>query len=148
MQFWKRAAAIVATALSLPAFAANLSDLWWNPQESGWGANIVQQGEKAFVTLFVYGPDGEPTWLVSPDAAVRGYSAQGLPWFEGTLYRVRGSWFGGAFDATRMTVWRHKGGANVAFFDGHCAWLRKDEIYTRDNAGKIVTNDKLWVVLE
>ena len=54
---------------------------------------------------------------------------------------------GGAYDATRMTVWRHKGGANVAFFDGHCAWLRKDEIYTRDNTGTIVTNDKLWVVL-
>jgi len=54
-----------------------------------------------------------------------------------------------------MTGSRHRtncelvsqGGANVAFFDGHCAWLRKDEIYTRDNTGKIVTNDKLWVVL-
>jgi prepilin-type processing-associated H-X9-DG protein/prepilin-type N-terminal cleavage/methylation domain-containing protein len=55
---------------------------------------------------------------------------------------------GTAFDATRMTVWRHKGGANVAFFDGHCQWLRKDEIYTRDDTGKIVTNDKLWVVLK
>jgi len=54
---------------------------------------------------------------------------------------------GAAYDATRMTVWRHNRGANVAFFDGHCAWLRKDEIYTRDNTGKIVTNDKLWVVL-
>jgi prepilin-type N-terminal cleavage/methylation domain-containing protein/prepilin-type processing-associated H-X9-DG protein len=54
---------------------------------------------------------------------------------------------GSAYDATRMTVWRHRGGANVAFFDGHCAWLRKDEIYARDDTGKIVTNDKLWVVL-
>jgi prepilin-type processing-associated H-X9-DG protein/prepilin-type N-terminal cleavage/methylation domain-containing protein len=54
---------------------------------------------------------------------------------------------GAAYDATRMTVWRHKGGANVAFFDGHCDWLPKDRIYARDNAGKIVTNDKLWVVL-
>ena len=55
---------------------------------------------------------------------------------------------GGEYDASRMTVWRHSGGANVAFFDGHCAWLRKDEIYTRDQTGKIVTNDKLWVVLQ
>jgi prepilin-type processing-associated H-X9-DG protein/prepilin-type N-terminal cleavage/methylation domain-containing protein len=54
---------------------------------------------------------------------------------------------GGAYDATRMTVWRHRGGANVAYFDGHVAWLRKDEIYTRDNTGKIVTNDKLWDVM-
>jgi prepilin-type processing-associated H-X9-DG protein len=55
---------------------------------------------------------------------------------------------GGAYNANRMTVWRHKGGANVAFFDGHCAWLRKDEIYARDASGKIVTNDRLWVVLQ
>jgi prepilin-type processing-associated H-X9-DG protein len=55
---------------------------------------------------------------------------------------------GAAYDASRMTAWRHKGGANVAFFDGHCAWLRKDKIYTRDHTGKIVTNDKLWVVLQ
>jgi len=54
---------------------------------------------------------------------------------------------GAAYDATRMTVWRHRGGANVAFFDGHVAKLRKDEIYTLDDTGKIVANDKLWVVL-
>jgi prepilin-type processing-associated H-X9-DG protein len=53
---------------------------------------------------------------------------------------------GAAYDATRMTVWRHRGYANVAFFDGHVAALRKDEIYTVDAAGKIVTNDNLWVV--
>jgi prepilin-type processing-associated H-X9-DG protein len=47
-----------------------------------------------------------------------------------------------------MTVWRHKGGANVGFFDGHISWLRKDEIYDKDAAGKIVTNDKLWGVLQ
>ena len=55
---------------------------------------------------------------------------------------------GGAYNAGRMTAWRHRGGANVAFFDGHCAWLRKDEIYARDHTGMIVTNDKLWVVLQ
>jgi len=55
---------------------------------------------------------------------------------------------GGTYDASRMTAWRHRGGANVAFFDGHCAWLRKDEIYARDDTGTIVTNDKLWVVLK
>jgi prepilin-type processing-associated H-X9-DG protein/prepilin-type N-terminal cleavage/methylation domain-containing protein len=54
---------------------------------------------------------------------------------------------GGTYDASRMTAWRHRGGANVAFFDGHCAWLRKDEIYARDHTGAIITNDKLWVVL-
>jgi len=55
---------------------------------------------------------------------------------------------GAAFDATRMTVWRHRGKANVAFFDGHVEALPKDQIYTRDSAGKIVANDKLWDVLK
>ena len=54
---------------------------------------------------------------------------------------------GAAYDATRMTVWRHRGKANVAFFDCHVESLRKDEIYARDSTGNIVTNDKLWVVL-
>jgi prepilin-type processing-associated H-X9-DG protein len=54
----------------------------------------------------------------------------------------------GAYDATRMTVWRHRGRANVAFFDGHCESLPKDQIYSLDSAGNIVANDKLWVVLK
>ena len=54
----------------------------------------------------------------------------------------------GAFDANRMTAWRHRGGANVAFFDGHVAWLKKGEIYSLDSTGKIVGNDRLWKVLQ
>jgi prepilin-type processing-associated H-X9-DG protein/prepilin-type N-terminal cleavage/methylation domain-containing protein len=55
---------------------------------------------------------------------------------------------GSEYDATRMTVWRHRGRANVAFFDGHVEALRKDQIYARDSTGKIVTNDNLWDVLK
>jgi prepilin-type N-terminal cleavage/methylation domain-containing protein/prepilin-type processing-associated H-X9-DG protein len=44
---------------------------------------------------------------------------------------------GQAFDANRMTAWRHNNGANVAFFDGHAEWLQK----------KTITNNvKLWDV--
>jgi prepilin-type processing-associated H-X9-DG protein/prepilin-type N-terminal cleavage/methylation domain-containing protein len=53
----------------------------------------------------------------------------------------------GAYDVTRSTAWRHNGGANVAFFDGHAAWLRKDEIYSV-SGGTIVANDRLWKVIE
>jgi prepilin-type processing-associated H-X9-DG protein/prepilin-type N-terminal cleavage/methylation domain-containing protein len=55
---------------------------------------------------------------------------------------------GGSYNANMMTAWRHQGGANVAFFDGHAEWLRKDLIYTTDAAGNIIGNDKLWKVLQ
>jgi prepilin-type processing-associated H-X9-DG protein len=55
---------------------------------------------------------------------------------------------GGQWDAGRTTSWRHMGGANVSFFDGHAEWLRKDFIYTRQADGTIVTNDRLWNPLQ
>ena len=40
------AAALAATmVLAAPARATDLSDLWWNPNESGWGVNVAQQAE-------------------------------------------------------------------------------------------------------
>jgi hypothetical protein len=41
---------------------ADCTDPWWNPQEGGWGVNVVQRGETAFIGPFVHGPDGRPTW--------------------------------------------------------------------------------------
>ncbi len=98
--------AAAAATLTLDARAVDFSDLWWNPAESGWGANVVQQGENAFVTIFVYGANGEPLWLVSPDARVYAYSAAGLPQFRGTLYKTTGAAFSGPFDpgATQATA--------------------------------------------
>ena len=51
------------------------------------------------------------------------------------------------YNTARMTVWRHRGYANVAFFDGHVSSLRKDEIYRLEN-GKITHNEKLWKVMD
>jgi len=86
-------------ALALPAAAnANLSDTWWNPQESGSGLQLVQQGETAFVTLYTYGSNNEPLWFVAPDAHIFAISgSNGLPSFRGTLYRARGTAFSDAY---------------------------------------------------
>ena len=54
----------------------------------------------------------------------------------------------GGKDSTRSTAWRHRGGANVCFFDGHVEWLPKDKIYSFDSAGNIVANNGLWKVME
>ena len=102
--FFKRhAAAFVATLLvSLPAAATNYgtdhTDLWWNPAESGWGVNVIQQWDTLFATLFVYGADGSVRWFVasnlvgSPDS------------FSGTLYQTTGPYFGGPFNPAAVNA--------------------------------------------
>jgi prepilin-type processing-associated H-X9-DG protein/prepilin-type N-terminal cleavage/methylation domain-containing protein len=52
------------------------------------------------------------------------------------------------YDSTRTTAWRHRGGANVCYFDGHVEWLPKDKIYSYDSGGNIVPNNGLWKVME
>jgi hypothetical protein len=98
----RRVLAAFALLLGLPAAAGQYTDLWYNPQESGWGVNVVQQLETAFVTLFTYGPDGRPTWYYASDARVTAYGAGGLPLFSGTLYRAEGPWHGAPFDAAKF----------------------------------------------
>ncbi len=73
-----------------PAFATNVQDLWWNApsgSESGWGINLVQQGDVVFATWFTYDLDGSPLWL-SMTA-----SASGPGRYAGTLYRTTGPSF-------------------------------------------------------
>lgn len=102
------AAALVAAALPLAAaqrpatLATEYTDLWWNPQESGWGLNVVQQGETAFITLFVYGPDGRPTWYFASNARVYALDWEGNPSFRGALYQAKGPWIGEAFDPAKV----------------------------------------------
>jgi hypothetical protein len=90
-------AALAATLASLAASAGTYSDLWFDPQQPGWGVSVVQQLETAFVTLYVHGPDGKPTWYVASNAEVTAY-AGALPLFRGTLYRAEGSFHGGPYD--------------------------------------------------
>ena len=63
---------LLALALAANAFDAfatpqhqNMTDMWFNPAESGWGLNLIHQGDTLFATLFVYGPDGQPRWYVA-----------------------------------------------------------------------------------
>ena len=95
------AALLASAALALPARAVTVStdfsDLWSIlPAEDGWGANIVQQNDVLFITLFVYGPDNKPTWYVGPLTALAGVTQEGAIVFEGPLYATTGPWFGAA----------------------------------------------------
>jgi lysyl endopeptidase len=63
----------------------NLTGLWWNPRESGWGINFNHQSDIVFGTLFTYGLDGNSMWLVASDMRKQ---ADGS--YLGGLYRARG----------------------------------------------------------
>ncbi len=75
--------------------AVNHTALWWNPNESGWGINVVHQGNTLFATLFTYDASGNPLWLVmsSGDKQASGEV------FSGALYRTTGP----AFNANPFT---------------------------------------------
>lgn len=91
------AAALLAPA---PAQAVNYQDLWWNPLESGWGVNIVQQATTLFATWFVYDAANAPTWVVMSS----GTQGTGET-FSGTLFRTSGPAFSGAtFDPGAVTA--------------------------------------------
>jgi hypothetical protein len=79
--------------LTLPAsatsFSTDSSDLWWNATESGWGMQLVQRGSTIFATLFIYGPNGAPTWYVATMVPT-GTTYQ----WSGDLYATTGPWFG------------------------------------------------------
>ena len=54
---------------------------------------------------------------------------------------------GRPFDAQRTVAWRHRGGANAVFFDGHVDWLRKDQLWKTDGSGNRIANMGLWDVM-
>jgi len=98
------AVAFLASALWLNpidhavAKTTDQSDLWWIPTESGWGIQFIQQETTIFATMFVYGPDGKPTWYV----ATLGLS--GNFFWTGALYATTGPWFGTVpFDPSTVT---------------------------------------------
>ena len=80
------AAAIAACGISSSAWATTASidytDIWYNPTESGWGINIIQQGATLFATLFVYEGDRLPHWFVASE--MNG----GPAGFSGPLYQI------------------------------------------------------------
>ncbi|MEO7742325.1 MAG: hypothetical protein ABIR98_05280 [Usitatibacter sp.] len=99
------AAILLAACAALPlqasaAATVDYSDLWFNPSEAGWGANVIQQDDTLFVTLFVYGTSSQPTWYVASSVQRVGTGQI----FSGTLYRTRGPYFGGAFTPGAVEV--------------------------------------------
>ena len=80
--------------------SSDITDMWWNPGESGWGVNVVLQRDVAFLTFFVYDTMGNPVWYTS-DARL---ATSGDAVWSGKLYATNGPWFGGPFPAGNLHV--------------------------------------------
>ena len=74
--------------------SGDFTDLWWNPNESGWGLSIVQHPTRViFAVWFVYGADGKPVWYVLPSGSWTSANV-----YSGTLYAVSGPPFTTSFN--------------------------------------------------
>lgn len=106
--------------------------LWWRSpagSESGWGVNIVHQGDILFATWFTYEADGTGLWLVMSngmrdvmdmDPGYGGYGGYGmmnptLKSYTGTLYRTTGPAFDAAHFDPAMVTLTPVGTANFTF---------------------------------
>jgi hypothetical protein len=36
--------------------------MWWNPDESGWGVNVILQKDVGYIAFFVYDSARNPVW--------------------------------------------------------------------------------------
>lgn len=77
-----------------PDWGGDLTDIWWNESESGWGMTLAQHGNNVFAVWFTYGADGKPLWVTVPGVTFTGASA-----FNGPLYTVTGPYYGAPFNS-------------------------------------------------
>jgi hypothetical protein len=123
------ALAALSPAFAATSFSTDVTDLWWNPEESGWGINVIQQGSVVFATFFVYGADGKARWYVASRMTAQQASDAEVA-FSGLLFETSGPYFGAAFDPTAVSR-REAGTAALRFTLPNSGSLT----YTVDGAG-------------
>lgn len=97
-----------------PAEAAPLydvTDLWWNAAESGWGLSLTQHGTEVFGAWFAYDDAGRPRWIVMPGGTWTDEST-----LTGDLYATSGPDGLGPFDPRQVERTRI-GRATLSFQD-------------------------------
>ena len=80
----------------------NFSDLWWNPQESGWGIGITHHASgRVFVTWYTYAQNEAPLWFTLQPGEWTSINT-----YTGPIYRTSGPYYGNPFNASQITITR------------------------------------------
>jgi hypothetical protein len=79
------------------------SDIWWNPQESGWALMVKQSGDKLVAVWAVYDASNRPTWYTLQPGGWR-RDADNVLRYSGIVYRTSGPFWAGPFDPAAVTV--------------------------------------------
>lgn len=95
------------------ALCTTAREVWYSPNAPGWalstegGFGSETSTCRLHSTLAIYNSEGRPTWYFAP-LAFSGYDTLSWPYyqpaFSGPAYRVTGSYFGGAYDASKLKV--------------------------------------------
>jgi hypothetical protein len=83
-----------------PKFApfANFTDLWWDPNESGWGINLVQHSSNIiFAVWYTYDANHNALWLHMSSGR---WTSPGT--YTGEVYQTSGPPANGPFDPSRV----------------------------------------------
>jgi hypothetical protein len=122
----------LASFTALPARAADYTDLWWVPSESGWGVNVVQTDNFMFLTFFIYGQDHKPTWY-SADLLLDATGA-----FTGGLFATTGSYYAAQWNTADVGAAQQVG--NASFKPSSTNAYEATLTYVVDGVGTVIKN--------
>jgi hypothetical protein len=99
------------SVVAVPPPPSNYQGLWWSSDESGWGINLVHQGDTIFATWFTYAANGNSIWfaMTAHKSAPNSYS--------GDLYESHGPAFNAVPFLPENVVSTKVGMATLSFPD-------------------------------
>ena len=109
-------------------FTTDLTDLWWNANESGWGVTATHQREVLFLTFFVYGSNSRATFYTG-EASYVSQSSNGALIFSGPMYETSGPWIGIPFNPNQVTSRQVGNVTFTAFVDAATLTYNVDGIF-------------------
>ena len=112
--------------------STNLTDMWGNDKESGWGLFLDQQADVILGTFFIYDKFGTATWY-TVQWRLDSVNPINTPSYSGTLYQTSGPAFSTVPYDPKLVTYRPVGQATIQFGDDAHALLN----YTIDGGGAV-----------